>query len=709
MKKMKNYWKIFLLEILLVCVWNIGVQAEDFGESFEVELPSQLETQRIFGEGVEVFTEGEDELPVLKDGNYEKWIDRVDLPWYGKYMYTVMEEATDNDGVNDFLIDRYNRLQYVKSITLQEEVAPGEYEEVQVLAIKLVDIWVGAPGEDAVVEAFSADFEEKLKHIVIGYQAFRRDHPEVFWLNDSLYFAAADFTTSFTENYDRPDIWSLGGSVYMVLEYDNISFDMVSEKYQNEFFLRKTMKELDVQINTIIEEAPGNDAVSKVEYFNEWLTMNNEHNTNIASEEAVEKMRKDYPEVFECVAALKGNTGEYGPTVTSYAHAFKVLCDRAGIPCTLVNGTAGNIDSAVEHMWNYVEVEGKWYAVDVAWNDPSGDVAGAVSGNESKEYLLLGENTETTVGSEEMRFIDSHQVTNVVHKGDIGFTNGPVLCSERYISTIDSITLTASSDKVIHGYTEYPVISAEVVKAENAIGEPEYTWYEIDEYGRVVLLEGENSSSIILSEKTYGGIYTVRVEVTVGNCTKSKDIDIEVVLFYDIYEDDFYYDAVHWALANGITTGSSNRMFGTHEACTRGQAVTFLWRVKGCPEPQIAENPFKDISESEYYYKPVLWALENGITTGYTSDSFVPDDELTRAQFVTFLWRAEGKPEYEQSIEDGTSKRIFKDVPAEEYYYDAVYWALENAIVAGYSYERFAPDEFCVRAQVVTMLHRAYK
>ena len=165
----------------------------------------------------------------------------------------------------------------------------------------------------------------------------------------------------------------------------------------------------------------------------------------------------------------------------------------------------------------------------------------------------------------------------------------------------------------------------------------------------------------------------------------------------------YYYDAVYWAVNNGITNGTGNTTFSPNANCTRAQMVTFLWRAAGCPEPVAAEAAFADVAQSAYYYKAVLWAAENGITLGTGENTFSPDAPCTRAQAVTFLWRAAGKPE------PAAENLSFTDVADGAYYRNAVLWASENDITRGTSKTKFSPDTTCTRAQIVTFLYRDMK
>ena len=171
--------------------------------------------------------------------------------------------------------------------------------------------------------------------------------------------------------------------------------------------------------------------------------------------------------------------------------------------------------------------------------------------------------------------------------------------------------------------------------------------------------------------------------------------------FKDVEKDSYYHDAVHWALEKGITEGTSTDTFSPGASCTRAQMVTFLWRAAGSPGPKSAANPFKDINESDYYYSAILWAIENGITSGTGAGTFSPTATVTRGQTVTFLHRAAGSPLA------GSSG--FNDVSDGAYYAKAVAWAAENGITSGTGSNKFAPNADCTRSQIVTLLYRANK
>ena len=170
--------------------------------------------------------------------------------------------------------------------------------------------------------------------------------------------------------------------------------------------------------------------------------------------------------------------------------------------------------------------------------------------------------------------------------------------------------------------------------------------------------------------------------------------------FYDVPNDAYFYEAVKWAVKNGITTGVGNDLFAPEQPCTRAQIVTFLWRAAGSPEPKTMSS-FTDVPASAYYAKAVAWAVENGITNGMTATMFAPDATCTRGQSVTFLHRAlKGT---------ASSSANFTDVKSDAFYADAINWAVANNVTNGTSNTTFSPDADCTRAEIVTFLYRAYQ
>lgn len=202
------------------------------------------------------------------------------------------------------------------------------------------------------------------------------------------------------------------------------------------------------------------------------------------------------------------------------------------------------------------------------------------------------------------------------------------------------------------------------------------------------------------------GTYTFTMpasKVTVTATFAEKQADEPVApekLFADVSADAYYYEAVKWASENGVTGGIGENLFGANLPCTRAQIVTFLWRAAGSPEPK-GMSGFVDVSADAYYAKAVAWAVEQGIVSGTSATTFNPDAVCTRAQSVAFLYRAFG--------EKVNKAAGFSDVSADAYYADAVAWAVENGVASGIGGGLFAPDQDCARGQIVAFLYRAYQ
>lgn len=220
--------------------------------------------------------------------------------------------------------------------------------------------------------------------------------------------------------------------------------------------------------------------------------------------------------------------------------------------------------------------------------------------------------------------------------------------------------------------------------------------YELDE-----LIVTDSDGDEISVRSRGNGRYTftmprgrVTVEATFVEITEDPDL----LTFTDVLASAYYYDAVYWAVENGVTNGTSASTFSPNASCTRAQMVTFLWRAAGSPEPESTVNPFTDVSASAYYYDAVLWAVEQGITNGTSATTFGPDTTVTRGQTVTFLWRYDGST--------AASGSGFADVASDAYYADAVAWAASEGITSGTSATTFSPNNDCTRGQIVTFLYR---
>ena len=229
--------------------------------------------------------------------------------------------------------------------------------------------------------------------------------------------------------------------------------------------------------------------------------------------------------------------------------------------------------------------------------------------------------------------------------------------------------------------------------------------------GKISVREGRNQVFTITPDQGYA-VSDVQIDgesvgavtsYTFENVRKAHTIAVsfaKVKVFVDVPAGSYYKDAVDWAVENGITQGTDDTHFSPDDVCTRAQMVTFLWRAAGSPKVENGKNPFTDVKADVYYYDAVLWAVEKGVTSGTSATTFSPDATVTRGQTVTFLYRNAGSPEV-----SGTMP--FTDVEADAYYAKAVQWAVQQKITTGTSETTFSPMSDCTRGQIVTFLYRA--
>ena len=250
---------------------------------------------------------------------------------------------------------------------------------------------------------------------------------------------------------------------------------------------------------------------------------------------------------------------------------------------------------------------------------------------------------------------------------DKDIRNGEVTANRRYAERGDTVTITVKPDD----------------------------GFKLDD----LTVTDKNGKELKLTDKGNGKYtFTMPASKVEVNATFVKEV--ETSPFSDVSTSAYYYEAVKWAQEKGITGGIGNGLFGPNQPCTRAQIVTFLWRAAGSPVVNYAMN-MTDVAEDAYYAEAVRWALSEGVTTGTGDGKFSPDTTCTRAQSVTFLFRAIGK------LVD--SKAEFSDVLTDSYYANAVAWAVENGVTNGIGDGLFGPNNSCTRAQIVTFLFRAYQ
>lgn len=351
----------------------------------------------------------EEELPPLAEGQHVKWMDRVELPNYAKKFYYVCVEAADNDGYNDFFIqDRY--------FELASDPVPITFAYLNTLQVgnflqteEFTGIFVGA--------VLQEEREFAFRCVGIAFQAFLHDYPKVFWLGGQWQVWYTDKNT---------------GMAYLFFVLNTPARES-SFRYSGytEETIRAAIAKQDNHIARIIDQIP-EEAVKDSEivtYFHNVLVKNNEYNTLVAdalsTNQSTDAIRAKMPIVWEGICALSGNTGKLGPVCYAYAKALKVLCDEVSIPCVITCNQ--------DHVWNYVQIEDNWYAVDTMRDDPAFG-SGAVSGFERTDYLLVG---SETLDREGIAFIESHPVENRVwiYCGEelkLWLTNEPVLSAKGY-------------------------------------------------------------------------------------------------------------------------------------------------------------------------------------------------------------------------------------------------------------------------------------
>ena len=261
---------------------------------------------------------------------------------------------------------------------------------------------------------------------------------------------------------------------------------------------------------------------------------------------------------------------------------------------------------------------------------------------------------------------DDSDPTYAIEVGE-DIRNGTVTANRRYAERGDTVTITVKPDD----------------------------GFKLDD----LTVTDKNGKELKLTDKG-NGKYTFTMPAGKVEINAAFVKEVETSPFSDVSASNYYYEAVKWAQEKGITGGIGNGLFGPNQPCTRAQIVTFLWRAAGSPEPKSMSS-FSDVSTDSYYAKAVAWAVENGITTGTGDGKFSPDATCTRAQSVTFLFRAIGK------LVD--SKAEFSDVLTDSYYANAVAWAVENGVTNGIGDGLFGPNNSCTRAQIVTFLFRAYQ
>ena len=635
---------------------------------------------------------------ILRDGAYEKWIDRVVLPDYALNFYDILVEASDNDGYRDYLIDD----QYF------DTTRSNNFKD-----LKAGDIYYGS-GETAIVAAVlegipydsnwtaaNAAFDEAKRYIYAACNAFDRDHNEVFWLDYSYYRCSGHFSSP--DDGKTVTVW-----IWFDLRYDPTGINFRANNF-NARGIKNAISAMESNVNGILSGLPRDAGrYETLAYFNEWLTTHNEYNTG--------DLDAGPWDMRSPINALTGKSGLNGPVCESYARAFKVLCDRAGIPCVLVNGDATSSAEGTpgSHMWNYVQMEnGKWYAVDSTWNDPTyTEPRGAVSGGETDKWLLLGEHTLVNTGWE---FLRSHPVKNKEGGSDldVSFTNGPVLNPTAYARFTYNVV--RNDGNLIVEAERFPERKGDISTYSYAVssgalpsgltldrntGTVSGTWTGRDIIGDVTVTVTlyENGLAAASHNLTFHGqepVYTVSVapvpaEEGAVSVTPASAKAGEQITVAASPKNGYKVDGVTVTDGSGgrvsVTNSGSGVYTFTMPASQVNVSVAFAW-----------DNPYTDVSKG-WYYDGVKFMTQNGLMPGAGSDKFRPSTPATRGLMVTIFYLLEGRPAV-------TSGPAFTDVPAGEYYTDAVAWAAANGIVVGNGDGTFKPNGELNREQLAVFLY----
>ena len=488
-----SYKKIFLMLLcflLITVLYCIPTDAAETGETVPVAM-IDLSTVDYSNSNLGVSSIGADDCTLkLKKGNYEKWIDRIELPDYALDFYDTLVEYCDNDGTEDMMIwDKgYERASAI------EIYYGGIYGSDIFQGIKYTSLT--NPTDEQSNYVFST--------MRAVYDAFDMDHPEVFWTTGTswIFISRTSNGSNFTDTY------------YFLLKLHEGSyqgtFDVRDTKYQSESAIKKEIKVRDDAVAAILNTDAVKNASSDyetVKALNHWLTHNNEYNLDTIINN--ETGRSDS---HKCIGALTGGKDSMRPVCEGYAKAMKVLCDASNIPCVITTGNAyGTPNASPEsHSWNIIQIDGVWYPTDVTWNDPAvTNNNTAVSGHENEDYLLVGGDTVNL----NMTYGESHVPTNILSLDGFSFINGPIISSEKYVfeesASKPEIELSAVSR--ISGATRYDTCLAIAEQLKTISGQKKFT--------TIIVANGKNYADAL------GGSYLAYVKNAPILMTNGKNIN----------------------------------------------------------------------------------------------------------------------------------------------------------------------------------------
>lgn len=556
------------------------------------------------------------------------WVDRIELPEFAQTFYDVMAGLTtggpsDSKQQSIFEVEQNFVLQDTGSGTTQ-------IDQIEVVEFDLMDMYGSAQGKlqstifedesfyqipvdsgDKAVDcaklemgsmvrtssfngvyvtkipydsSYDAKKKEACEYIAAVYHAFDRDHPEIFWLSGKC---KTRILVASNPSGDK--------EAYFFLELvDKDGFTMCAPAWTEAGSITSGVSRRDAAVAEILSSVTAVGTADKVKQLNKWLTEHNQYNTT-------PDLTTIGNEPHECLSALEGQTGTEGPVCDGYSRAFKVLCDQLSIPCVLETGWAKALASSAPgfHMWNLVQVGGVWFGADITWDDPTvAGSTGPVSGRENENFLLVG--ADTVVRG--LAFSQSHVVKNQAAVGGVDFNNGPIMSLIAYSNESAPMFTDVSADAYYYDGVLWAVDRGITAGTTAATFSPD-------------------------APCTQAQILTFLWRA-VGKPSSTAQLPFELGK-----ELDYAKDALRWAAGKGMIDSS----FAPESPCTRADAVKFIWQTEG--SPAASGSVFTDVPTEANYAQAVAWAVAKNITSGTSQTTFSPDIICNRAQIVTFLRR----------------------------------------------------------------------
>ncbi len=583
---------------------------------------------------------------IVKSEPQVRWYDRVDMPDYTKTLYQTLQNGSNNDELADYLIEdefytlraknpklirgRRFTVNQAETITSTPQLAlaggfvsderPFTQDEYMLVDVTAGDRSIDYPalreGDVVLTSAFNgifvtrltksgnADYEKQRQdactYITTVFQAFDRDHPEIFWLSGKSKVRILTVSVKYENRV-------VDEAYFFFTLADNQAFNLRSAAWTAPGSVEQGLHRRDAAVAQILQAtAAAESRHEKLRSLNSWLTLHNEYNTSA-------DLLKIGNEPHECLSALEGRTGQNGPVCDGYSRAFKVICDKLDIPCVLADGYAryAKDGGGEAHMWNMVQMDdGRWYGVDVTWNDPAVlGGAGAQSGHENERYLLVG--SETVING--LSFAASHPVTNRVADGGVAFLNGPELASVTYNAALYQSAAAAMpfSDVAAEAWF-YPAVQF-------------VYWNE--------LMNGVDEERFAPNEPL-SRAQLVQILYNREGRPKAQ----QAASFADVQPDDWFAGAVAWAAEQQIVSGDDAGLFAPNQSISREQLAVMLWRYQGSPMLADYVLSFEDVKDVSRYAQPALaWAVQQGIVSGNAQGRLTPQAAATRAEAAQML------------------------------------------------------------------------